>query len=126
MLKKLKISHKQMIVSSLLGLGILFIVSYIGYSTAKRSMQAEVYNKLNAVRAIKKAQILEFFEENFRDIRVLAQGSDILALFQQLAEYHKSTNAGPGEAFDISTPEFWELGLKQYARFVDELEELVE
>ncbi|GAK57943.1 chemotaxis sensory transducer [Candidatus Vecturithrix granuli] len=109
MLKKLTISHKQMIVSSILGLGILFIVSYLGYSNARRSMQAEVLNKLIAIRAIKKTQIQEFFQENFRDIQTLTQSADIFTLFQQLANYHQQTNPGPAEPFDISTPEYQQI-----------------
>ena len=109
MVKKLKISHKQMLVSSLLGLGILFVVSYIGYTTARRSMQAEVYEKLAAIRAMKKTQIQEFFEENVRDLRLMARSSDILALFHELEIYHKHTNPGPGEPLTVSTPEYSQI-----------------
>lgn len=108
-LKKLKISHKQMLVSSLLGLGILFIVSFIGYNTARRSMQAEVYDKLTAIRAMKKTQIQEFFEENVRDIRLMAQSSDILNLFHELENYHKNSNPGPDEPLNVSTSEYRQI-----------------
>lgn len=118
MLKKLKISHKQIIVSFILGLGILVIISYLGYNAARRSIQAEVSNKLIAIREIKKTQIQEFFEENIRDIRMLAQSSEIFTLFQELAAYHEQTNPGPAEPFDISTPRYQQI-IEDYGEALD-------
>lgn len=119
MLKKLQISQKLMLASSVLGLGILFIVSYIGYNTARNSMQTEVYHKLNAIREIKKSQLQEFFEENFRDIRALARSSEIRTLFDHLADYHQQTKAGPETGLNISTPEYQQI-ITEYGHVMDE------
>lgn len=118
MVKKLKISHKQMIVSSILSLGMLFTVSYIGYTTARRSMQAEVSNKLIAIRETKKAQLQEFFKETIRDILTLSHSSDIFTLFHQLTEYYEQTNPGPSQPFNISTPEYQQI-IKDYGAIMD-------
>lgn len=103
MFKDLMIRAKLILIFSAIGIGIICIVSYIGYSTAKKSMEQESYNKLIAVREIKKTQIQEFLEEKVKDITVLALGVDVQRLFEQLVQYHIDTKVGPNDPYNVST-----------------------
>lgn len=119
MFKNLKISTRLVLVFSTIGIGIIGIVNYIGYSTAKRLMEEESYNKLIAVREIKKTQIREFFEDKIRDINTLAQGSDVHGLLEKLEQYEVDTLEGKYNAYDVSMPEYKKFS-DEYGYILDE------
>lgn len=106
MFKKMKIQTRLVLIFSIIGIGIIFVVNYIGYTTAKRLMEEESYHKLIAVREIKKKQVQEFFGEKINDIMVLARGADVHQLFEQLVQYHIDTEVGPNDPYDVSTSEY--------------------
>ncbi|MBD3308275.1 GAF domain-containing protein [candidate division KSB3 bacterium] len=99
----LTIGTKLMLIFSTIGISAIAIIGYISYTTAQDLIQQEVYQKLIAVRETKKDQIQDFIQEKIRDIEVLARGQDVHILFEKLAQYHRDTNVGPNEPYNVST-----------------------
>ena len=107
--RTLSIRTKLILAFSLIGISITVLVNYMNYTAAKQLLQEEVYNKLIAVREIKKKQIQEFIEEKVRDITTLAHGNDVRILFEHLVQYHTDTLVGPLDAYDVSTPAYADI-----------------
>ncbi|MHA1302949.1 MAG: M3 family oligoendopeptidase [Candidatus Heimdallarchaeaceae archaeon] len=61
--------------------------------------------------------------------KYLEEGRDFIPKFKQILSAGGSKSPkeiGELMGVDITKPDFWELGMKQYERFIDELEKLVE
>jgi hypothetical protein len=108
MVKKLKISHKQMIVSSILSLGMLFTVSYIGYTTARRQCSRS-FAINDSIRETKKAQLQEFFKETIRDILTLSHSFLHFYFISSINRVYEQTNPALPTVFQISTPEYQQI-----------------
>ncbi len=66
MLKNLKISTRVIIILSFVAIVAVGINGYIGYTTARKTLKQESFNKLTAVREMKANQIQDYFT-NIRD-----------------------------------------------------------
>lgn len=106
MFKNLKIGLKLVLVFSLIGIIAISIVGYIGYHTAKISLEEEAYNKLKSVREIKKVQIERFFQEVIDDIRFLGIGYDVGVLYSELVKYHDDTNVGASDPYNVENERY--------------------
>lgn len=108
-MQHLGIRTKLILIFSIIGIGIVVILNYLGFTTARDALQHEVYQKLIAVREIKKTQLTAFFDEKINDITILAQTTDVLNLFAQLVQYHNQTDVGADEPYDVTTPAYQEI-----------------
>ncbi len=61
MLKNLKISTRVIIILSFVAIVSVGINGYIGYTTARKTLEQESFNKLTAVREMKANQIQDYF-----------------------------------------------------------------
>ncbi|MCK5148882.1 methyl-accepting chemotaxis protein [bacterium] len=102
------IKMKPKLVGGFLLAGIipLLIITLIVANKTKEAMVHDAFNNLEAVQAIKKSQIENFFKERKGDAEVVAYGSDAGGMFKEMKAYHdfmKTDHDGP---LDVSTPEY--------------------
>ncbi len=71
------------------------IVGIISYSTSSSSMRTAEFNKLEAIRSIKKTQIENYFGERLGDARVLADNPTTVEAFKAIdAAYDEANGIG--------------------------------
>ncbi len=116
------------LISSYLGVGIipLVIATVILFLIANGAFQEmghlggdalekSAFNKLVAVREIKKKQIENYFKNTFQNMKILARSKDFAVLYSRLLEYHEKMHTKPDGSYDVSTDEYkkiWsELGV---------------
>ena len=107
--QNMKIQTRLLLLFVSLGIGIILVVSYIGYSTARELMETESYKQLAAIRDTKKIRLQEFIRENLMDLQSLSDGTDVQELYARLIEYHTQQGVGAEEAYEVSTEEYRQI-----------------
>jgi len=91
MLKNTTIKTKLIIGFLLAGLIPMIIVAILSLNSAGEELHKESFNKLTAIRAIKKSQIKQFFNERMGDVKVYAVNREIR---QAMAEFEDAFEKG--------------------------------
>ncbi|MCP4679392.1 MAG: methyl-accepting chemotaxis protein, partial [Deltaproteobacteria bacterium] len=73
------------------------------------TLREEAFNKLEAVKTIKKTQIEGYFRERLEDVEVLSKSQDVLDMYDILIEYHRDANVTETGPYDVSTAEYKNL-----------------
>ena len=83
-----KITIKMKLIVALLAAGLvpMMIIGLYSINSAKDALEMEAFNKLVAIRTIKKNQIEGFFNERLGDVKVLADNPFIVEAFKNLDE----------------------------------------
>ncbi len=105
----MKIQTRLLLIFVSLGIGIILVVSYIGYSTARNLMETESYKQLAAIRETKKIRLQAFIQENLMDLQTLSDGADVQALYTRLFEYHNTRGIGANDAYNVDTEEYRQI-----------------
>ncbi|MCF6309905.1 MAG: methyl-accepting chemotaxis protein [Sulfurimonas sp.] len=98
----IKIQVILLIVISLILLGL--ITTYVSVTKSKEALMDNSYARLTTVRDMKKNQIQNFFAERIGDIRVLADGEDLLQLIHDINGFDHIINIDSNKPFPIDNP----------------------
>lgn len=100
MFKNMKIGLKLILTFSIIGLIAIAIIGYIGYNTAKKSLEEQAFQQLQSVRDIKKNQIQDFFEERLGDLEVYSVNTAMVTAMERFVTAFNAQNRIGGEAWN--------------------------
>lgn len=88
-MRNASLSEKLILNFLLLGIGAIVFVGFISFYTARYELMNRTYDQLTSLRVLKKNQIENFFTDRQRDIRLIANSSDVLHTLYQLRKINK-------------------------------------
>jgi len=98
MFKNMKLGTKLLV--SFLGVGVIpfSIIAIVALLNSSKALSDQAFNQLNAVQAIKKAQIESFFQERLGDVSVLSGNPTVSEALQAFSQaFEKDGNRVNGE-----------------------------
>lgn len=98
-LKRINMTTKLVALFLFMGLTPLAVMAYLGISDTADTLSAEVQNRLNAVKQIKKTQIELWFEQRNADIDSLARFEEVRSAVAEFGAAHAEGGLG-GEAYE--------------------------
>ncbi|MDH4320652.1 MAG: methyl-accepting chemotaxis protein [Desulfobulbaceae bacterium] len=107
------------ILSALVAVVPFVILAVIAVATAKQSFVASQFDQLQAISAIKKNTISDYFKTTKADIETIAASSDAALMFDELVGYHIATNVEATGSYDVSTADYKEIS-SHHSKFLDE------
>ena len=76
------------------GLIPLMILSLASYRTAHEQLKRQAFRQLEAVRDIKRQQVLRYFQERFADLRVFSATPSLQQAWRELSAARRDRHAG--------------------------------
>lgn len=114
--RDIKMKPKLIGVFLLAGIIPLIIITLIIINRVEKVMLKQAFDKLKAVKVVKKNQIINFFDDTFIDLETFSGSRDVVALFDRLMQYSKNIGTAHDGPFNVSTDEYekiWEEYGKQ-------------
>ena len=109
MLKNMKIGTKLIAVFLLVGLVPLGVIAVVSLSKAKTAIQTQVEQQLAYVSAVKKAQVVDYFQQKTREATVLSRTADAVIAYRALNAYLEDWDIEPDGAYDVSYDDYQEI-----------------
>ncbi len=106
MLEQMKLKTKLVIAFLMCGLIPALIVGLIALKKASDGLKNAEFNKLTAIREIKKKQIGDFFEKNKVEIETLRDVNDLHVAYDSLLKYHNDTNVKADGNYGVKSDEY--------------------
>lgn len=85
------------------------LVSVVSFVRSNQTIKTQSFDKLTAIRDIKKRQIQDYFESARVLMYILARSGDVVSLYDQLVAYHDLHGFDPNGTYDIDTPEYEDI-----------------
>ena len=108
----LKVGYKLLIAFLIVGLAAIGAISYVGYSTARESLQKESFNKLTAVREIKASQIEDYFQQIRNQVETFSEDKMIVEAMKEFKKDFHSVDKELG--LTVKNIDNMDNDLKQY------------
>jgi methyl-accepting chemotaxis protein len=108
-IEDMKLKVKFMAAFLLVGLVPFLAIGIASSLKAKAALEKQAYDRLTAVREIKKAQVDDYMKQAFLDMAVFSRSKDVAELLARLIEYHNQSNAKDDGPINVSTPEYKQI-----------------
>jgi methyl-accepting chemotaxis protein len=74
--------------------------------TTVATIRQEATERLSVVHALKQQRVQSHLDEQANNLRMLADNSDVKALFSDLFQFHNDLNVAEGAAFPVANPQY--------------------
>ena len=119
-LTSLRIGPKLITAFVLVGLIPFAVVGLLTLNISSTEFEGQAYQRLDAVKKIKKAQVEELLRRTRTDILALGNSEFVYTAFEALRQYHVKMKTPPDGPYDVSTDaykEIWEKYGSPLAKF---------
>jgi methyl-accepting chemotaxis protein len=108
-IQDVKLKVKFMVAFLLVGLVPFAVIGTVSSLKAKAALEKQAYDRLTAVREIKKAQIDDYLKQAFLDMAVFSRSKDVAELHARLILHHNQSNAKDDGPINVNTPEYKQI-----------------
>ncbi len=114
----MRLKQKLTILIVLAGIIPLLLVGTIAIMQTAEGLKNAEFNKLKALREVKKNQLEQFFHNFENDLSLFTMSANTHYLYDALVEYHDSQNVQEHEEYPINSDEYREIYL-QHGQYFD-------
>ena len=122
MKKTMKFKTKLLFVMTAVGIIPFALIGFISFKTAGDALQKHVFNALLIEREVKKSEIDEYLKNKTKEIRLLAETTDVRLFFGKLQKYHTDIKAESDKPFNINTDRYrrlYDRNVDFFRKFID-------
>jgi len=105
-IKNLKLSVKLICAFLILSIVPVTIIGTIAVNSASSALSKEAFAKLEATKQAKKIAIDTYFHDITLEMKIFADSSDVVSLYERLLTYHHDMNTSPTGNYDVTTAEY--------------------
>jgi methyl-accepting chemotaxis protein len=105
-LNDVKMKPKLIALFLFVGIIPLLVVGWWSSQQSSDALMHSAFNELEGIRAVKKYQIEEFFNERMDAIEILSKSADVHLMFKELLQYHSDSKVRADGPYDTSTAKY--------------------
>ena len=99
----MKLSGKLVLYFLLVGLLPFIVIAVISLNNSSQSIKELSFDKLEAIKTIKKNQISSYIENKTTEVEVISETQDVLNSIEGFIQYHNEMEIGSTESYDRSS-----------------------